>query len=194
MRLPSASRAFASVANGMRNVPLNGSTTAPGRATSRPLDRSAICVIVKLPQIVPSGTRYRTAGDKSTSPLNVPLMTGRSGTWTELLPGALMTTSKLPLTGPVPSTVDTLSVPVAMTVQLLMRGTEIRSSDGHSGVPSSANPWSGEVAFLRITPGELGSGSNVTRSLISYSVTPLPPSESAGSSAWLAGGSTSSDT
>src|SRR2546427_9554051 len=160
----------------MRNVPLNGSTTDCGSGPSIPVAGSAICVMVKLPAIEPSGTWLRTASDRSTSPLNVPLMTGRSGTWTELLPGALMTTSKVPLTGPVPITVDTLSVPVAMTVQLLMRGTEISSADGHRGVPSSANPWSGEVAFLRITPGELGSGSgsNVTRSLISYSVTPVP--------------------
>ena len=85
-------------------------------------------------------------------PLNVPLLTGRSGTWTELLPGALMTTSKVPLTGPIPVAVDTLSVPVAMTVQLSMRGTVIKSSDGHSGVPSAANPCRGEVAFLKITP------------------------------------------
>jgi len=84
--------------------------------------------------------------------LNVPLITGRSGTWTELLPGALTTTSNVPLTGPVPLTVETLSVPVAMTVQLSTRGTEIKSSNGHSGVPSAANPWSGEVAFLNTTP------------------------------------------
>ena len=64
----------------------------------------------------------------------------RSGTWTSLLPGALMTTSKVPLTGPVPVTVETLSVPVAMTVQLRMRGAEIRSFDGHNGVPSAASP------------------------------------------------------
>src|SRR2546428_3306745 len=135
--------------------------------------------MVKLPAIEPSGKWWRTASDRSTSPLNVPLMTGRSGTWTELLPGALMTTSKMPLTGPTPVTVDTLSVPVAMTVQLFIRGTEIRSADGHKGVPTSANPWSGEVAFRLITPTELGSGSNVTRSLISYSVTPVPPRDSA---------------
>src|SRR2546429_3791202 len=134
--------------------------------------------MVKLPAIVPSGRRWRTASDRSTSPPNVPLMTGRSGTWTELLPGALMTTSKVPLTGPHPVTVDTLSVPVAMTVQLWIRRTETRSSAGHRGVPTSANPWSGEVALRRIIPAELGSGSKVTRSLISYSVTPVAPSES----------------
>jgi hypothetical protein len=96
--------------------------------------------MVKVPLIPPRGTRWRTASDRSTSPLNDPLTTGRSGTWTELLPGALTTTSKVPLTGPVPITVDTLSVPVAMIVQLSMRGTEISNSDGHRGVPSSANP------------------------------------------------------
>src|SRR5438874_13723403 len=89
-----------------------------------------------------------------------------------------MTAAKLPRTGPNPVTVDTVSVPVAMTVQLCRRGTEIRSADGHRGVPTSANPWSGEVALRRITPGELESGSNVTRSLISYSVTPVAPRES----------------
>src|SRR5262252_5284040 len=100
-------------------------------------------------------------------------MTGRSGTWTELLPGALTTTSKVPLTGPVPVTVDTLSVPVAMTVQLSMRGTEMSRVEGHSGVPSAAKPWSGEVALRRMTPAAPGSGSNVTRSLTSYNVTPV---------------------
>ena len=39
---------------------------------------SAICVIVKLPTIEPSGTRCRTASERSTLPVNVPLMTGRS--------------------------------------------------------------------------------------------------------------------
>src|SRR6266436_9791433 len=116
--------------------------------------------MVKRPAIEPSGTWRRIARDRSTVPLNVPLITGKSGTWTELFPGALRTTSKVPLTGPSPVTVDTLSVPVAMTVQLSVRGTEIRSSDGHRGVPTSANPWSGEVAFRLITPTELGSGSN----------------------------------
>src|SRR6266436_7246365 len=144
----------------MRNVPLKGRTIGSGRLPSIPVVRSAVRVLVKVPVIEPSGTWWRTASDRSTVPANVPLITGKSGTWTELLPGALMTTSKVPLTGPVPVTVDTLSVPVAMTVQLFMRGTEIRSADGHSGVPTSANPWSGEVAFRLITPTELGSGSN----------------------------------
>ena len=94
-------------------------------------------------------------------------MTGRSGMCTALFPGALMTTSKVPLTGPRPVTVDTLSVPFAMMVQLCVRGIEINSADGQSGVPSSANPCSGEVALRSLTPGTLGSGSNVTRSLIS---------------------------
>lgn len=43
-----------------------------------------------------------------------------------LLPGALMTTSNLPPTGAVPVPVETLSVPIAMTVQFEVRGTEIR--------------------------------------------------------------------
>src|SRR5499425_1914549 len=136
----------------MRKVPLKGSTTGCGGSISIPVARSATLAIVKVPAIEPTGTRPSTAGDRSTAPLKVPLITGRSGTWTELLPGALTTTSNVPLTGPVPLTVETLSVPVAMTVQLSTRGTEIKSSNGHSGVPSAANPWSGEVAFLNTTP------------------------------------------
>src|SRR5262245_18335709 len=151
----------------MRNVPRNGRTTGVGSAAMIPVAGSAIWVIVKVPAIEPSGMWWRTASDRSTAPLNVPLTTGKSGTWTELLPGAFTTTSNVPLTGPVPVSVDTLSVPVAMTVQLSRRGTETSSLDGQSGVPSAANPWSGEIAFLRITPATLGSGSKVTRSLTS---------------------------
>src|SRR5437899_11566452 len=125
----------------MRNVPLKGSTIGSVRLPSIPVVRSAVRVIVKVPTIEPSGTWWRTASDRSTVPPNVPLITGKSGTWTELLPGALTTTSKVPLTGPVPVWVDTLSVPIAMTVQLSIRGTEIRSSDGHSGDPSAATTW-----------------------------------------------------
>src|SRR5262249_20257599 len=121
------------------------------------------------------GTWFRTASDRSTSPLNVPLMTGRAGTRTELLPGALTTTSNDPCTGATPVTVDTLSGPLAMTVQLSMRGTAMHNAEGHGGVASAANAWRGEVAFRLITPAALGSGSNVTRSLISYSVTPASP-------------------
>src|SRR5262247_1922334 len=113
----------------MRNVPRKGRTTGCESATSAPVAGSALCLIVKTPSIDPSGTRCRTASDRSTVPLNVPLMTGRSGTWTELLPGALMTTSKVPLTGPIPVCVDTLSVPVAITVQLSILWTEVRSLD-----------------------------------------------------------------
>src|SRR5262245_4888614 len=151
----------------MRKVPLNGSTTGCGSLVSTPVAGSTACVILKVPATEPSGMRERTASDRSTLPLNVPLRTGKSGTWTELLPGALITTSKQPLTGPVPVTVETLSVPVAMTVQASRYGTETISLDGHSGVPNAANPWSGELAFLRITPATLGSGSKVTRSLTS---------------------------
>src|SRR5207245_7660456 len=134
----------------MRNVPLNGRTIGSGRLPSIPVVRSAVRVIVKVPAIDPSGTWWRTASDRSTVPVNVPLITGKSGTWTELLPGALMTTSNVPLTGPIPVNVSTLSVPVAMTVQLLLRGTEIRHADEHSGLPSAASAWRGEVALLRI--------------------------------------------
>src|SRR5215831_3905894 len=143
----------------MRKVPLKGSTTGSGRSINIAAAGSATCAIVKVPSIEPSGRRFTTAGERSTVPLNVPLITGKSGTWT--------TTSNVPLTGPVPVTVETLSVPVAMTVQLSRRGTETSSLDGQSGVPSAANPWSGEIAFLRITPATLGSGSKVTRSLTS---------------------------
>src|SRR5262245_41709930 len=151
----------------MRKVPLKGSTTGCGRSINIPVAGSATCAIVKVPSIEPSGRRSTTAGERSTMPLNVPLITGRSGTWTELLPGAFTTTSNVPLTGPVPVTVETLSVPVAMTVQLSMCGTETINLEGHSGVPNAANPWSGELAFLRITPATVGSGSKVTRSLTS---------------------------
>src|SRR5947209_11955251 len=135
----------------MRNVPLNGRTIGSGRLLSIPVVRSAVRVIVKVPAIDPSGTWWRTASDRSTVPVNVPLITSKSGTWTELLPGALMTTSNVPLTGPIPVNVSTLSVPVAMTVQLLMRGTEIRDADGHSGVRSAANTGRGEVLVGIIT-------------------------------------------
>jgi hypothetical protein len=135
--------------------------------------------VCRLPAVIDDvialSTRCRTASARSTSPLNVPLITGKLGTWTELLPGALITTSKVPLTGPMPVTVDTLSVPVAMTVQLSMRGTVISSCDGHSGVPSPAKPWRGAVAFRLMTPAALGSGSNVTRSLTSYNVRLVSP-------------------
>jgi len=48
---------------------------------------SAICVIVKLPTIEPSGTRCRTASERSTLPVNVPLMTGRSARERSCCPG-----------------------------------------------------------------------------------------------------------
>ncbi|PYM44797.1 MAG: hypothetical protein DME14_21675, partial [Candidatus Rokuibacteriota bacterium] len=78
-------------------------------------------------------------------------MTGKLGTWTELLPGALITTSNFPWTGPVPVLVETWSVPVAMIVQRFSFGTVISNVDGHRGVPCSANPRRGEVAFLKMT-------------------------------------------
>src|SRR5262249_5162175 len=115
----------------MRNVPLKGRTMGVGSAPITPVAGSAVPGDVTGPTIEPSGMWWRTVNDRSTLPLNVPVITGRSGTWTELLPGALTTTSNVPLTGPVPLTVETLSVPVAMTVQLSRRGTEIKSSDGH---------------------------------------------------------------
>src|SRR2546426_4513062 len=38
----------------------------------------------------------------------------------------------------------------AMTVQRCVRGEVISNADGHKGVPRSANPRSGEVAFRKI--------------------------------------------
>ena len=79
-----------------------------------------------------------------------------------------MTTSNIPETGPMPVTVERSLVPVALTVQRCVRGAVIRSADGHKGVPRSANPRSGEVAFRKImTLSSSFLGLNVTRSLIS---------------------------
>src|SRR2546425_8987317 len=77
-------------------------------------------------------------------PSKVPVITGRLGMWAELLPGAAMTTSNFPWTGPVPSTVESSLQPRAMTVQRCVRGEVISNADGHKGVPRSANPRSGE--------------------------------------------------
>src|SRR3989442_12848756 len=81
-------------------------------------------------------------------------------------------------TGPVPVTVEMLSQPIAVTVQLFTCGTVTMRLDGHKGVPSAANPRSGEIAFLKITKPPASPspwGWNVTRSLISCSVTPAVP-------------------
>src|SRR5437773_10947905 len=84
-------------------------------------------------------------------------MIGKLGTCTELLPGAWITTSNLPLTGPVPVRVETWSVPRALIVQRFSFGTVISNLEGQRGVPSSANQRSGEVGFRKMTkvPQEL---------------------------------------
>src|SRR2546429_7348761 len=101
-------------------------------------------------------------------PSKVPVITGRLGMWAELLPGAAMTTSNFPWTGPVPSTVESVLQRRAMTVQRCVRGEVISNADGHKGVPRSANPSSGEVAFRKkMTLSSSFLGLNVTRFFIS---------------------------
>ena len=44
-----------------------------------PVVGSAVWVIMKVPEIEPSGTRWKIASDRSTAPLNVPLITRQIG-------------------------------------------------------------------------------------------------------------------
>jgi hypothetical protein len=60
---------------------VKGSVTG-GTGVNAPLG-PAIWVIVNSPVIDPSGTPKSTARERSFVPANVPLMTGRSGTWME---------------------------------------------------------------------------------------------------------------
>src|SRR5215470_8614429 len=94
--------------------------------------------------MLPSGIPWRIAGDRSLIPLKVPESSGRSGTCTELLPGALTTTENVPETGPFPSTevppAETESVPVPVTVHVCAVGFETSAFIGHRGDPSGAKP------------------------------------------------------